>query len=220
MVLERGEPAETILRKAAELGCGLVVTGIARGGTLARAVLGTTVERLVRRAPMPVLVVKNRPHRIYEELVVATDFSESSRHALEQATRLFPGARMVLLHAYRVPFEGFLDKDAHRDEFHQAATEECRTFLAGVDAPSAALGQVECLIEYGSPHELIPAYVWDKQMDLAVLGTHGRSGAFDILLGSTAEWMLSSLPCDILVVREPRSLPAARAEAGAARPGA
>ena len=43
--------------------------------------------------------------------------------------------------------------------------------------------------------------------------------ALYLLIGSTAEKQISSLPCDALVIREPRSLPAAQAEAAAARPG-
>lgn len=219
-IIRRGSPPEVLLRTAEELDCDLIVTGIARGGTLARAILGTTVERLVHRAPMPVLVVKNRADRAYDHLVVASDFSASSAHAFRQALRLLPDARMTLLHAYRVPFEGFISKEANRDEFLQAARSQCADFLAGIPAVKDRLDRLACLIEYGSPYELIGAYVWDNEVDLVVLGTHGSSGAFDILIGSTAERLLETLPCDVLVVREPSSLQAVRAAMGATQAGA
>lgn len=38
------------------------------------------------------------------------------------------------------------------------------------------------------------------------MGTHGRSGRFGILMGSTAERLLTHLPSDIMVVREPRAV--------------
>lgn len=218
VILEHGDPAETILRQADALGCDLLVTGIARAGTLARAVLGTTVERVVHRLPMPVLVVKTRPHRPYAEVLVASDFSASSRHALQHAMRLFPAAHMVLLHAYRVPFEGFLRKEANRDAFLGEAQSVCASFLDGLAAPREAVARLECLIEYGSPDEIIGAYAWDRQVDLAIMGTHGAGGAFDRLVGSTAERLVASLPCDVMVVREPRSAPALRTRAQEATP--
>ncbi len=212
VVLERGDPAEAILRQATERECGLVVTGLARDEMFGPVVLGSAVDWLVRRAPMPVLVVKNRPHRPYTELVVATDFSEPSRHALECALGLFPEARLTLFHAYRVPFAGFLGREAHQDEFHATAAAECAAFLSRVQAPPAALAQMRNLIEYGSPDELISTYVRDRPVDLVVLGTQGRSGLSGFLVGSTAERLLSYLPCDVMMVRGPTPA-AAQAEA-------
>jgi nucleotide-binding universal stress UspA family protein len=208
--------SSSILEAANVLDSDLIVAGIARGETLVRAALGTTVDRLVHRAPMPVLVVKNRADRAYDHIVVASDFSPSSAQAFRQALRLFPDARMTLLHAYRVPFEGFMRKEANRCEFLGRAKRQCAAFLASIPLTEERRDWPECLIEYGSPDELIAAYVWDKEVDLAVLGTHGSSGIFDILFGSTAERLLESLPCDVLVVREPRSLPAVRAASSTA----
>jgi nucleotide-binding universal stress UspA family protein len=209
VLLRRGNPAEVILQTAEDMECDVIVTGIAREETLTRSILGTTVERLVHRAPMPVLVVKNRAERDYDSVVAASDFSPSSAHAFRHALRMFPEARITLLHAYRVPFEGFVSRDANRDEVLALAEGQCAGFLASLDAPKEQLGRIECLLEYGSPDELIGSHVWDKEVDLVVLGTHGMSGVFGILMGSTAERLLRSLPCDVLVVREPRSLPAA-----------
>jgi nucleotide-binding universal stress UspA family protein len=210
VVLRRGSAADVILETADELESDLIVAGIARDETLARTVLGTTVDRLVHRALMPVLVVKNRADRAYDHIVVASDFSPSSALAFRQALRLFPDARMTLLHAYRVPFEGFIGKEAHRGEVLGEAERQCAAFLADIPIEEERRDRLECLIEYGSPDELIGAYVWDNEVDLAVVGTHGSSGAFDILIGSTAERLLESLPCDVLVVREPRSPPVLR----------
>jgi nucleotide-binding universal stress UspA family protein len=213
MLVRRGNPLEVILQTAEELACDLIVVGIARGDTLVRAILGSTTERLVHRAPMPVLVVKMRAERAYDHIVVASDFSPSSAGAFRQALRLFPDARMTLLHAYRVPFEGVISKEANRAEVLDDAQRQCAAFLARIPIADDRRAELECLIEYGAPDELIGAYVWDRELNLAVVGTHGSSGVFDILIGSTAERLLECLPCDILVVREPRALPSARAAA-------
>jgi nucleotide-binding universal stress UspA family protein len=216
ILIEQGSPAEVILRKAVELDCDLVITGMARSGSLARSVLGTTVERLVHRAPMPVLVVKTRPWSAYRKLVVASDFSESSAHALRVALRRFPEAHITLAHAYRVPFEGFISRSAHEDEFLENAKRECAAFLPSLGAATDALARIECLIQYGSPEGVVGRHVWENEVDLAVMGTHGRTGRFGILMGSTAERLLLSLPCDVLVVREPRAVSASAGAAGPA----
>lgn len=214
ILIDRGSPAEVILHKAVALDCDLVITGIARSGSLARSVLGTTVERLVHRAPMPVLVVKTRPWSAYRKLVVASDFSESSAHALRVALRTFPEADITLAHAYRVPFEGFISRAAHEDEFLETARREYAEFLPSLGATPGDLARIECLMQYGSPEDVVGRHVWENEIDLAVMGTHGRTGRFGVLMGSTAERLLVSLPCDVLVVREPRAVSATAGAAG------
>src|SRR5690606_36906748 len=76
--IEEGEPAAGIERVAEELGADLVVTGVARDEPFGRYLLGGTVERLVRRMPVPVLVARTRP-RPYRQVLVASDLSEPSR---------------------------------------------------------------------------------------------------------------------------------------------
>jgi nucleotide-binding universal stress UspA family protein len=207
ILIEHGEPADAILRKAAELDSDLIVTGIARSGTMARSVLGTTVERLVHRAPMPVLVVKARPRHAYRKLAVASDFSDSAANALREAVRLFSQAHVSLVHAYRVPFEGFISREANEGELLADAQRECAAFLSRFGASPAVVAGIDCLIRYGIPEVVIGAYVWDQEIELAVMGTHGRGGRFSVLMGSTAERLLACLPCDVLVVREPRAVP-------------
>ena len=63
------------------------------------------------------------------------------------------------------------------------------------------------MIEFGRPESLFREYVLHHNADLVVLGTHGRSAVFEALIGSTAKNILSMLPCDALVVREPRAIP-------------
>jgi nucleotide-binding universal stress UspA family protein len=61
------------------------------------------------------------------------------------------------------------------------------------------------LIEFGTPSALLRDYVRDRDIDLVVLGTHGRSAFFEALIGSVAKQIMGELPCDALVVRDPRA---------------
>ena len=70
-------------------------------------ILGTTAERLLRTCKRPVLVVKRPPEAPYEHVVVPVDFSLSAP-ALTMARQIAPNARITIIHAFRVPFEGRL----------------------------------------------------------------------------------------------------------------
>jgi nucleotide-binding universal stress UspA family protein len=204
-IVERGEPTDVILGVAKAKGCDLIVTGIARDEMLGRFGLGTTVDRLVRRSPIPVLLAKSRVRSDYRHVVVATDLSECSLHALHAATRFFPDQKMSLLHAFRPPMSGITSDAARSEEEHRAvAVADCARFLAGANVPDTRKQGIGLLVEPGHPAQLIHDYVRTRGVDLVVLGTRGRNALVDILLGSTAKDILSSLPCDALVIREPR----------------
>lgn len=202
--VEEGDPAKVIDEVAREEGCDLIVIGVARDETLGRVFLGATVDRLVRRTSTPILIVKSRP-RPYREIVVATDFSDSSRHALQAAASFFPDAGLTLLHAYEVPFAGFLDKGDFRDQYQAMEREACERFVDGSGLSEAQRRNLQTLVEYGAPERMIRLYMEDRGADLVALGTHGRSAAFDVLIGSTAKRILESVPGDVLLVREPRA---------------
>jgi len=58
IVIERGNPVEQILEQAEERNCDLIVMGTHGHGTLADVMLGSTARRVIRRSPIPVLVVR------------------------------------------------------------------------------------------------------------------------------------------------------------------
>lgn len=204
--VEEGEPADVINDVAERERCDLIITGIARDETLGRYFLGTTVDRLVRRSPIPVLVVKNRARRAYKQVVVATDFSEASLCAFNTAVRYFEALDLSLFHSFRVPFAGFLDHGDFRARYREVERQACADFLRKSVAADEIKQRLNVLNEYGSPEILLRSYVKDKSMDLVVIGTHGEGGIMHVALGSTAKRILEGVPCDILVVRDPRAI--------------
>lgn len=199
----RGAVAATVDAKARELGADLIVTGVAHVNAIGDFILGNDVERIVRDAPAPVLVVKHKPVEDYGRLVVASDFSNPSRHALEAAARLFPELPLRLVHAYHVPFEGFVDEEGMVDEVKAEHRRECDAFLEGAELPASARERLTTDLGYGTTCEVVARAVGEQAADLAVVGTHGRSGFRAAVIGSTAEALLSCLPSDVLMVRQP-----------------
>jgi len=200
VVVERGDPPACILAAVERLGCDLVVTGVARDESLGRTLSGTTVERLVRKASVPVLIVKSRPRGPYRSVVVATDFSDSSRCALQTAAALLPSAELTLFHAFTVTYEGFVgDKPAAREAAAAHAMAESRAFLASAGLASEI--RVETLCEYGDIGPLLQELVHERSVDLVAVGTEGRGAVAKLFLGSIAQRLVGDLPADVLVVR-------------------
>lgn len=206
ILVEEGSIVETIMRVANNDSSELIAIGVARNELLGVLFLGRTVDRLLRRSHLPLLVIKNRARRPYRNIVVATDFSESSRHALVAAMRFFPETVPTLFHAYDPPMVGLMsDAASYRREYRKIVEQECEAFLRSTDISKDRLQKADVLIEYGTPSRLLRDYAVDKQVDLVVIGTHGRTAIFDVLIGTVAKHILDEVPCDILVVREPRA---------------
>lgn len=199
VVVERGDAVTLIIETAERLACDLIVTGVARDETLGRAILGKTVDEVIRRAKAPVLIVKSRPRGPYRRVVVATDFSDSSRRALETTLAMMPDANVSVCHAFEIPYESYLhDTTDAREQFGREAHRNCEAFLASV--PAATGRSIAILCEYGSPAEVLRELAEALDVDLVVAGTQGRSRAATLLLGSVAQSLLGSVPIDVMIV--------------------
>lgn len=201
-VARSGDAATAILEIAAEADAGLVVTGVARNETLGRILLGSTVERLARTLPRPLLVVRGRARAPYRRIAVATDFSEASRAALATALRLFPDRELILYHAHELPMSGLSTESggAPSPAVHGAVTATARAFLDG--SPETARPDIRPVIELGKVELCLTRYVREQDIELVVIGAQGRSGIMGVLLGSTAARLLDWLPCDAMIVRQ------------------
>lgn len=199
-----GPVLESIDDEARRLGAGLLVVGARGAGFLRRLVLGTTSERLVRRASCPVLVVRQSAHERYRRALVAVDFSPWSAQALQVASRVAPEARLVLLSAYQVPFREKLDfagvDAATIDHYRQQAQLQA---VQGVHGLAAALGvrpgHYDAVVIEGEASQRIVEQEQEFDCDLVVLGKHGRSATEDLLLGSVTQHVLAEGSADVLV---------------------
>ena len=76
------------------------------------------------------------------------------------------------------------------------------TVPGGMNAPNfQALSLRQKQVEATAPAERILSYVEDQDIDLIVMGTHGRRGLSRALLGSVTETVVRRAPCPVFVVR-------------------
>lgn len=140
-----------------------------------------------------------------ERIVVATDFSEPARAALERSVAIAArfGARLYLFHAAFA--RGAVDVEAYRDgtldDLYELAEQRAREELAALCAPLGASIPIVESIRVGSPADEILEFAAEKRADLIALGTHGRTGLRRLLLGSVAESVLRRAACPVLAVR-------------------
>jgi len=181
-------------------GGALVVTGPVREGVIGPTVLGSTVDRLLRREGISLLMVRRRAHGDYRRLLVASDFSGSCRHALQRARALFPSSAITVLHGFQVPMLGLMDSSQEQAIARTAAQlrEEGRAFLreAGLED-----GEAELRVEHGDPARLVQQHLDTFGDELVVLGTHGHGAVYELVVGSVARRILTTIDADALVVR-------------------
>jgi nucleotide-binding universal stress UspA family protein len=141
-------------------------------------------------------------------ILCPVDFSECSRHALEQAAVLGRECRapVIALHTFAIaPVTDriivgapIVPEPAHgSSEMYDALTIELRRFVDTVDT-GGAVAQVE--IAEGDAVDAIVRASAARRADLIVMGTHGRTGMNRLMLGSVAESVLRKAPCPVLTV--------------------
>ncbi len=200
--VEKGPVTEAILGACEAHAAGLVVTGVARNEALSRLVLGSSVDALARRSPVPLLVVRRRARAAYREVVVASDFSSASRHALETAAALFPDAGFTLFHAFGNPYPaiGGIDPAQVRNDGHRRAEAEATAFLQACELPQPVRHRLQLSLAYGDAGALLHARSASHPDDAVVLGTQRRGGLLRLLLGSVAQRILEQSENDVLLV--------------------
>ncbi len=207
-----GVPSQVVLRAAEEAHADLIVLGT-RGLTgLTHLLLGSTAERVVQRAPCPVLTVhpsdKDR-HRPIRTILVPTDFSPGAEEAARVAHRLLAhleqSARLVLLHAYHLPIEytAYGPIPTSVDYLSDVGADaQDRLDLAARQLRRDGL-TVDTAAREGYAPEVIVEEARERGADLVAMGTHGRAGIAHLLLGSTAERVVQHAPCPVMTVRQP-----------------
>lgn len=148
---------------------------------------------------------------VFKHILVATDFSEASRSALDLALEMAreSGASLTVTHTCETPAFGDLAVPADLltpvVENARARGEELVRALRG-ECPSAKV-----LIRVGVPWEQTLAVAEEVRADLIVLGTHGRRGLAHALIGSVAERVIRLARAPVLTVRSRAAAPAASA---------
>jgi universal stress protein E len=196
-----GSPARRLAEFAALVEADLIMVGVNRRGDVWRHFLGSTAERVLRHAPVPVLVVRRPFEEPVRRVLLTTDLSAFGagvhRGALRAVNALFGSPALELRALLVVSFDAMLPPPVRTDLLSGAATEALDDFIEG-HTPRET--RIEGKVRMGEPVREILHEASEWHADLLVLGTHGRSGVGRLLLGSTASAVLRDSSGNVLVI--------------------
>jgi nucleotide-binding universal stress UspA family protein len=140
---------------------------------------------------------------IINRVLCPLDFSEPSRHGVEQAVAIagWYEARLIALHVYSpifMPVPG-LPAPADRVPWSELQRVRDETALFVRAAPAAGVG-LDIVVDVGQPAARILEHASTSKADLIVMGTHGTSGFEHLVLGSVTERVLRKATCPVLTV--------------------
>ncbi|GIU25170.1 universal stress protein UspE [Shewanella sp. MBTL60-007] len=210
-VIWHNRPFESIIKQAIEGNYDLIVKGTHEHDKLKSVIFTPTDWHLLRKAPVPVLLVKADEWPVAGKIVCAVNVSADDdanatlngkiiSHANKLASQFnaqvhlvngYPGTPVNL--AIELP-----DFDAHTySETIRLQHEERICYLANAYGISPDF----CHVKEGLPEDVIPDLASELDAELVVLGTVGRTGLSAALIGNTAEHVIDSINCDLLAIK-------------------
>ena len=145
-----------------------------------------------------------------KKVLYATDFSDNSKYALTFALSFAKqyDATLYILHVIQQPsyplgMYAEISFDA-MDKFNRNISDAVeKEMMALREKDLQGFSKFECLVLQGTPFLEILRSAKEKEVDMIVVGTHGRTGLDHVLFGSTAEKIVRRAPCPVLSVRLP-----------------
>ncbi|RXK51201.1 universal stress protein [Halorientalis pallida] len=147
---------------------------------------------------------------MYDNILIPTDGSETARYAVDQAIDVASkyGATVHVLYVVDVDATSYSLGTEQVDRIRQGNLDEMPEVKEAAEAATAYVADaaaehglaVEEHIRVGEPARAIRKFVEDSDIDLVVMGSHGRSGLSRVILGSVTEKVLRRTRLPVLVV--------------------
>jgi nucleotide-binding universal stress UspA family protein len=206
---QKGDPAEAILKAAAENDVDLVIAGALEKEVVLRPFLGNVARRLVREAACSVMLftAPERPPRPLRKMVfVASNYSEHEQHALKKTLRLAAGEACERLYVVRVYTTFDEARASLRDDAGDVAPRP-RTFEeeeASLEEFILAAGHTDVPIEArcirGNTGFAASDFVQSVAANLLVVPVRANGDASERLPNNIA-WITDVIPCNLWVIR-------------------
>lgn len=133
-----------------------------------------------------------------KSILCPVDFSEFSQSANEYASVLAKSTNAKIIYIHVPSPEIFYGSYAYADVENNE-----KEILKRLQEVVPTVEGVDCLhvVEFGSDSERIVEYAKENDVDLIVMGTHGRTGLRRFLMGSVAESVVRKSECPVLAIK-------------------
>jgi nucleotide-binding universal stress UspA family protein len=214
--LLEGKPAVRISEYADEQNADLIVVGRQGLTGLGRRLLGGVTERILHRSNVPVLVISGEDNEDemeadYSRVLITTDGSENAEVAIPHGTIIAQryGSDVHVLNVVDLQAAGgAFNAGGLEKEFLErldARGQDAVDSVANTIEESASDLTVETAVERTASFDGAAAgvreYVEENEIDLVIMGSHGRSNLKRQLLGSVASTVLRTVDVPVLVVK-------------------
>ena len=210
-----GRAVSGIVEHATREGSDLIVMGTNGRSGLARAVLGSVTEGVVRQATMPVLTIPPSADvgevdelMPFDSILCASDFSAACKKALELAMVMEQeaDARLILLHALQLPNlnPGITPLPlpvSARIDFAEFRKDALARLKRGLPADAVFRCRPEALVTEGRPADAILETADQENVRLIVMGVQTRGALDRLLFGSTTRRVMQAAACPVLSIR-------------------
>lgn len=199
-VCEQGEPFERISDLAEAENCDVIVVGRSTKSNMKQAAIGSVTARVIGYGQKDVLVVPPAAHIGWSSILLATDGSRFSKVAEKKALALAKayGATLHVMMAVDLPAEFY----GEAFDVVERLIHEAKSYLAQVRTRAVSSGvQVEVAVREGRTTDVLLTYAQERNIDILILGSHGRTGLRRLLMGSVAENIIKMSYFPVLVVK-------------------
>ena len=172
---------------------------------------GLIPHRIASRSPFSVIMVPTPLHENYEikKIMIATDFSDYATLAMEQALAILEatGGEIILHHVYEVPL-GYYKTGKSFEEFATImkghAEKDMKKFLEPFSFTTQKVTPEYTLRLKKKVSELLWKTAGEKEVDLVIIGSKGRTAASSMLMGSVADNTLNhDFKHPVMVMKKP-----------------
>lgn len=210
-VVWHNRPYESVIYEVIDNNYDLIVKGTQQHDTLKSVIFTPTDWHLLRKAPTPVLLVKEHDWPVGGQIIAAVNVgTEDEDHAslndtVSQAALSF--AEMLSGHVNLVnSYPGTpVNIAIEIPEFDpQSYNESVKNFHMESMQKHAAryhINENNCHVKEGLPEDVLPSVANLIDAELVIIGTVGRQGISAALIGNTAEHVIDKLDCDVLALK-------------------
>ena len=210
-VVWHNRPYESILREVIDNDYDTIVKGTHKHDALKSVIFTPTDWHLMRKSPVPVLLVKDHDWPANGKILAAINAGSEDPHhqqlnrkITEEAQHLaslldaevhlvnaYPGTRVNL--AVEIPE---FDPQTYSRNVRNYHLESLRQH-----AEAFGISEDRLHVDEGLPEDVIPRVARKLDAELVILGTVGRTGLSAALIGNTAEHVIDQLDCDVLALK-------------------